>query len=90
MKNFLMILFGVLACLLIMDDFVLQPLTCPDSNAVYAMGHRDRRRHDWPTPPSGPDGPPQAVPEPSALILVAAGVSGIATYLYYQHRKKKN
>jgi len=90
MKNFLMILIGALACLLIIDDFVLQPLMSYDSNAVYALGHRDHRERGLPTRPTEPGGPPHAVPEPSALILVAAGVSGIATYLYYQHRKKKN
>ena len=90
MKNFLMILLGALACLLITDDFVLQPLAPPDSNAAYAMGHRDHRQHGWPTRPTEPGGPPHAVPEPSAQNLVAAGASGIATYHYYQHRKKKN
>ena len=82
MKHFIIIVFGILACLLIMDDLVPEPFIGHDSNALYAMGPRLPRH---PRPP----GPPHSVPEPSTLVLLGAGVSGIAAYLYYKNRKSR-
>ena len=81
-RHLLIIIFGILASVLIMDDFVLEPLIGHDSNAVYAIGRLPPR-------PPCPPGNPQPVSEPSTLLLLGAGVTGIAGYLYYKSRKNK-
>ena len=50
-KYFLMIVIGTLACLLVMDGWVLQPLMTHDSNLVYAMGGRHHREYPYPGQP---------------------------------------
>ncbi len=44
-KSFLIIVVGTLACMLLLDDLVPQPLVSHDSNLVYAMGGHHRRRY---------------------------------------------
>ena len=78
-KYFLIILFGILACVLVMDDLVPQPLMNHDSNLVYGMGRKPYPRPIDPTP----------VPEPSTLILLGMGATGIGVYLYSKHRRDK-
>ena len=83
MKNIVIILFGILACLLIMDGLVLQPLIYQDSNAVYAMGYLNpppRPRPPYPPPK------PVPVPEPSTLLLLGAGLLGLGLAVRWRKR----
>jgi hypothetical protein len=86
-KYFFIVVFGILCCMLAMDELVFQPLVNHDSNLVYAMGRRPPRppRPDRPTP----DRPPLSVPEPSILLLLGTGALGIGFYLHRNHTKKK-
>jgi hypothetical protein len=84
-KYYLIIILGILACILILDDIVPQPFVSHDSNLVYALGRHPRPN---PGPPSNDD-PPIPVPEPSTLILLGTGITGVGSYLYYKHRKGK-
>jgi len=86
-KYFLIIVLGTIACMLVMDGSVLQPLMNHDSNLVYAMGPKLPGPHRPPHRP--PPGPTNPVTEPSTLFLLGAGVAGIGTYLYYKHGKNK-
>ena len=81
-KYFLIIFLGTLACMLLLDDLVVQPLVSHDSSLVYAMGPRP-----GPRPRPCPD--PIPVPEPSTLILLGTGITCMGAYLYYKHRKNK-
>ncbi len=81
-KYFLLIVFGILACTLVMDG--LAPVLDHDSNLAYAAPrHHPRMKIDPPPPP------PQTVPEPSTLILLGMGVTGIGVYLYSKRRIEK-
>ncbi len=42
-KYLLIIVLGTLACMLLLDDLVPQPLVSDDSNLVYALGRHPRR-----------------------------------------------
>lgn len=44
-KSFLIIVLGTLACMLLLDDLVPQPLVSHDSNLVYAMGGHHHRQY---------------------------------------------
>ena len=83
-KYFFIVVFGILCCMLVMDELVFQPLVNHDSNLVYAMGRRPPRPHR-PTH----DRPPLSVPEPSILLLLGTGALGIGFYLHRNHTKKK-
>ncbi len=47
-KYFLIIVLGTLACMLPLDDLVLQPLVNHDSNLVYALGGHHGRPSESP------------------------------------------
>ena len=84
-----MIVFGTLACMLMVDGLMLQPLINHDANLVYAAGPNQPRhipeRGLFPRPTQ-----PTPVPEPSTLILLGIGAAGIGIYLYSKHGKDKN
>jgi hypothetical protein len=46
-KSVLIIVLGTLACMLLLDDLVPQPLVSHDSNLVYAMGGRHHREYQY-------------------------------------------
>ncbi len=96
-KYFLSIVFGILACMLVMDGLVLQPLINHGSNLAYARGGPpDRSIQPFPYQGPGgstqcpkPDEKPVPVSEPSILLLLGMGVTGMGVYLYSKHRKDK-
>jgi hypothetical protein len=83
-KYFLIIVLGTLACMLVMDGLVLQPLMNHDSNLVYAMGrHHGGHGHQGnPGNSNSNSGGHTSVPEPGTLLLLVAGLLGLAGYGY--------
>ena len=94
-RPFFIILLGTLACILMMDGLVLQPLWNGDSGSVYAWkGKSDPERVITPYRPDhrSPSCDPPAnssIPEPSTLILLGMGVTGISVYLYKGRKYRK-
>ncbi len=89
-KSFLVILFGALICLWIMDSFVIQPLFNSDSNLAYAKKKEadpvDNGKH---LGIGGKSDNFVAIPEPSTLILLGTGLTSIGVYLYSKHKGDK-
>ncbi len=89
-KYFLIIVLGTLACMLVTDGLVLQPLTKQDSNLVFA-----KQPPDVPKGPKDPKDPsegpklPIGLPEPSTLILLGTGLTSIGVYFYSKKRNEK-
>lgn len=74
-------MFGVIACMLIIDVVAVGPLIQQDANLVYA---RDPGRGVDPI-----KGSPTSVPEPSTLVLLGVGAAGIGIYLYSKYAKNR-
>ncbi len=96
-RHFVIILLGTLACMLMMDGLVLQPLWNGDSGSVYAFKAKSNPerivtpyRPDHPSrSPSPSCDPPASIPEPSTLILLGMGATGISVYLYKGRKYRK-
>ncbi len=79
-KYILIVVFGALVCMFMMNGF------------IYAAAERGVNPYGSGSP-LGPNGGIQPnfvqVPEPSTLILLGSGLSGIGVYLYSRRRGKK-
>ena len=85
-RSLLIIVFGILSCVLIMDALIPEPLIGHDSNLLYTLGYRPPKH-----PKEPPNlGPAQPLSEPSTLLLLGIGALGLAAYLNYKSRKNKN